>query len=175
MAKELVYGEDARRKLQAGVDKLANTVKITLGPKGRNVLISKTYGSPLITNDGVTIAKEVELEDGVENMGAQLVKEVATKTNDVAGDGTTTATLLAQSIIREGFKNVAAGANPMILKKGIQGAVDKAVEEIRKTAKKVETKESIAQVASISAADETIGGLIADAMEKVGNDGVITV
>ena len=175
MAKELVYGEDARRKLQAGVDKLANTVKITLGPKGRNVLISKTYGSPLITNDGVTIAKEVELEDGVEHMGAQLVKEVATKTNDVAGDGTTTATLLAQSIIREGFKNVAAGANPMILKKGIQGAVDKAVEEIRKTAKKVETKESIAQVASISAADETIGGLIADAMEKVGNDGVITV
>ena len=175
MAKELVYGEDARRKLQAGVDKLANTVKITLGPKGRNVLISKTYGSPLITNDGVTIAKEVELEDGVENMGAQMVKEVATKTNDVAGDGTTTATLLAQSIIREGFKNVAAGANPMILKKGIQGAVDKAVEEIRKTAKKVETKESIAQVASISAADETIGGLIADAMEKVGNDGVITV
>ena len=175
MAKELVYGEDARRKLQAGVDKLANTVKITLGPKGRNVLISKTYGSPLITNDGVTIAKEVEREDGVENMGAQLVKEVATKTNDVAGDGTTTATLLAQSIIREGFKNVAAGANPMILKKGIQGAVDKAVEEIRKTAKKVETKESIAQVASISAADETIGGLIADAMEKVGNDGVITV
>ena len=175
MAKELVYSEDARRKLQAGVDKLANTVKITLGPKGRNVLISKTYGSPLITNDGVTIAKEVELEDGVENMGAQLVKEVATKTNDVAGDGTTTATLLAQSIIREGFKNVAAGANPMILKKGIQGAVDKAVEEIRKTAKKVETKESIAQVASISAADETIGGLIADAMEKVGNDGVITV
>ena len=175
MAKELVYGEDARRKLQAGVDKLANTVKITLGPKGRNVLISKTYGSPLITNDGVTIAKEVELEDGVENMGAQLVKEVATKTNDVAGDGTTTATLLAQSIIREGFKNVAAGVNPMILKKGIQGAVDKAVEEIRKTAKKVETKESIAQVASISAADETIGGLIADAMEKVGNDGVITV
>ena len=175
MANELVYGEDARRKLQAGVDKLANTVKITLGPKGRNVLISKTYGSPLITNDGVTIAKEVELEDGVENMGAQLVKEVATKTNDVAGDGTTTATLLAQSIIREGFKNVAAGANPMILKKGIQGAVDKAVEEIRKTAKKVETKESIAQVASISAADETIGGLIADAMEKVGNDGVITV
>ena len=175
MAKELVYGEDARRKLQAGVDKLANTVKITLGPKGRNVLISKTYGSPLITNDGVTIAKEVELEDGVENMGAQLVKEVATKTNDVAGDGTTTATLLAQSIIREGFKNVAAGANPMILKKGTPGAVDKAVEEIRKTAKKVETKESIAQVASISAADETIGGLIADAMEKVGNDGVITV
>ena len=175
MAKELVYGEDARRKLQAGVDKLANTVKITLGPKGRNVLISKTYGSPLITNDGVTIAKEVELEDGVENMGAQLVKEVATKTNDVAGDGTTTATLLAQSIIREGFKNVAAGANPMILKKGIQGAVDKAVEEIRKTAKKVETKESIAQVASISAADETIGGLIADAMEKVGNVGVISV
>ena len=175
MAKDLVYGEDARRKLQAGVDKLANTVKITLGPKGRNVLINKSYGAPLITNDGVTIAKEVELEDGVENMGAQLVMEVATKTNDVAGDGTTTATLLAQAIIKEGFKNVAAGANPMILKGGIQGAVDTAVGEIKKIAKPVETKESIAQVASISAGDKEIGQLIADAMEKVGNDGVITV
>ncbi|MDD5923081.1 MAG: chaperonin GroEL [Eubacteriales bacterium] len=175
MAKDLIYGEDARRKLQAGVDKLADTVKITLGPKGRNVLINKQYGSPLITNDGVSIAKEIDLEDGVENMGAQVVKEVASKTNDVAGDGTTTATLLAQSIIREGFKNVAAGANPMVLKKGLQGAVDVAVEEIKKIAKPVETKESIAQVASISASDTQIGGLIADAMEKVGKDGVITV
>ncbi len=175
MAKDLFYGEDARRKLQVGVDKLADTVKITLGPKGRNVLINKSFGSPLITNDGVTIAREIELEDSVENMGAQLVKEVATKTNDVAGDGTTTATLLAQIIIREGFKNVAAGANPMVLKRGIQGAVDTAVEEIKKTSHKVETKESIAQVASVSAADEEIGGMIAEAMEKVGKDGVITV
>lgn len=175
MAKELFYGEDARRKLQAGVDSLANTVKITLGPKGRNVLLEKKFGSPLITNDGVTIAKEIELEDAVENMGAQLVKEVATKTNDVAGDGTTTATLLAQIIIREGFKNVAAGANPMVLKKGIQGAVDVAVEEIKAISKPVESKESIAQVASVSAADENIGNLIAEAMEKVGKDGVITV
>ncbi len=175
MAKEINYGEEARRKLQAGVDQLADTVKITLGPKGRNVLIEKKYGSPLITNDGVTIAREIELEDGYENMGAQLVKEVATKTNDVAGDGTTTATLLAQSIIREGFKNVAAGANPMILKKGIQGAVDIAVEEIRQNAVKVESKEAIAQVASVSASDEEIGQLIAEAMEKVGNEGVITV
>lgn len=175
MAKDLYYGEDARRKLQAGVDKLADTVKITLGPKGRNVLINKAFGSPLITNDGVTIAREIELSDAVENMGAQLVKEVATKTNDVAGDGTTTATLLAQIIIREGFKNVAAGANPMGLRRGIQGAVDTAVEEIEKLSKKVETKESIAQVAAVSAADEAIGGLIAEAMEKVGKDGVITV
>ena len=175
MAKELHYGEDARRKLQAGVDKLANPVKITLGPKGRNVLLDKKFGSPLITNDGVTIAKEIELEDAVENMGAQLVKEVATKTNDVAGDGTTTATLLAQIIIREGFKNVAAGANPMILKKGIQGAVDVAVDEIKKLSKEVDSKDSIAQVASVSAADEEIGKLIAEAMEKVGKDGVITV
>lgn len=175
MAKELHYGEDARRKLQAGVDKLADTVKITLGPKGRNVLLDKKFGSPLITNDGVTIAKEIELEDAVENMGAQLVKEVATKTNDVAGDGTTTATLLAQVIIREGFKNVAAGANPMILKKGIQGAVDVAVEEIKSLSKEVDSKESIAQVAAVSAADEEIGKLIAEAMEKVGKDGVITV
>ena len=175
MAKDLYYGEDARRKLQAGVDKLADTVKITLGPKGRNVLINKSFGSPLITNDGVTIAREIELEDSVENMGAQLVKEVATKTNDIAGDGTTTATLLAQIIIKEGFKNVAAGANPMVLRKGIQGAVETAVEKIKELSKKVETKESIAQVAAVSAADDTIGGLIAEAMEKVGKDGVITV
>ena len=175
MAKEIFYGEDARRKLQAGVDQLANTVKITLGPKGRNVLINKTFGSPLITNDGVTIAKEIELEDAVENMGAQVVKEVASKTNDVAGDGTTTATLLAQIIIREGFKNVAAGANPMELKKGIQGAVAVAVEEIGKIAQAVEKKEEIAQVASVSAADTAVGDLIAEAMEKVGRDGVITV
>ena len=175
MAKDLYYGEDARRKLQAGVDKLADTVKITLGPKGRNVLISKAFGSPLITNDGVTIAREIELEDAVENMGAQLVKEVATKTNDVAGDGTTTATLLAQSMIREGFKNVAAGANPMVLRRGIQGAADAAVAKIATISKQVETKESIAQVAAVSAADEQIGQLIAEAMEKVGKDGVITV
>ena len=170
MAKDIFYGEDARRKLQAGVDKLADTVKITLGPKGRNVLINKSFGSPLITNDGVTIAREIELEDATENMGAQVVKEVASKTNDVAGDGTTTATLLAQIIVKEGFKNVAAGANPMELKKGIQGAVDVAVEEIGKIAKPVETKESIAQVAAVSAADENIGELIAQAMEKVGKD-----
>ncbi len=175
MAKDLFYGEEARRKLQAGVDKLANTVKITLGPKGRNVLLDRKFGTPLITNDGVSIAREIELEDPVENMGAQLVKEVATKTNDVAGDGTTTATLLAQIIIKEGFKNVAAGANPMVLKRGIQGAVDVAVEEIQKLAKEVETKESIAQVAAVSAADENIGNLIAEAMDKVGKDGVITV
>lgn len=175
MAKELYYGEEARRKLQAGVDKLADTVKITLGPKGRNVLLDKKFGSPLITNDGVTIAREIELEDAVENMGAQVVKEVASKTNDVAGDGTTTATLLAQSIIREGFKNVAAGANPMIIKKGIQGATEVAVENIKKIANPVETKEAIAQVAAVSAADATIGELISDAMEQVGKDGVITV
>ena len=175
MAKELHYGEDARRKLQAGVDKLADTVKITLGPKGRNVLIDKKFGAPLITNDGVTIAREIELEDSVENMGAQLVKEVATKTNDVAGDGTTTATLLAQIIIKEGFKNVAAGANPMVLKRGIQGAVDVAVDEIKRLAHDVDSKDSIAKVASVSAADENIGALIAEAMEKVGKDGVITV
>ena len=175
MAKELYYGEDSRRKLLAGVDKLADTVKITLGPKGRNVLIEKSFGSPLITNDGVSIAREIELEDQVENMGAQLVKEVATKTNDVAGDGTTTATLLAQSIIREGFKNVTAGANPMILKKGIAGAVDAAVDYLKSTAKPVDDKDSIAQVASVSANDAEIGQLIAEAMEKVGKDGVITV
>jgi chaperonin GroEL len=175
MAKEVNYGEEARRKLQAGVDKLANTVKITLGPKGRNVLLEKKFGSPMITNDGVTIAKEIEFDDAFENMGAQLVKEVATKTNDVAGDGTTTATLLAQIIIREGFKNVAAGANPMVLKRGIKGAVDVAVDEIQKIANKIETKDKIAQVASVSASDEEIGGLIAEAMDKVGKDGVITV
>jgi chaperonin GroEL len=175
MAKEINFGEEARKKLLAGVDKLANTVKITLGPKGRNVLLEKKYGSPLITNDGVTIAREIELEDAFENMGAQLVKEVATKTNDVAGDGTTTATLLAQAIIREGFKNVAAGANPMVLKKGIQGAVDVAVKEIKDISIPVKGKQEIAQVASISAGDEEIGNLIADAMEKVGTDGVITV
>ncbi len=175
MAKDLYYGEDARKKLLTGVDKLADTVKITLGPKGRNVLLDRKFGSPTITNDGVTIAREIELEDAVENMGAQLVKEVATKTNDVAGDGTTTATLLAQIIIKEGFKNVAAGANPMVLKKGIQGAVDAAVEHIKKNAKTVKTKESIAQVASVSAGETEIGELIAEAMEKVGRDGVITV
>ncbi len=175
MAKEIVYGEEARKKLMAGVDQLANTVKITLGPKGRNVLLEKKFGPPMITNDGVTIAKEVELEDATENMGAQLVKEVATKTNDVAGDGTTTATLLAQIIVKEGLKNVAAGANPMILKKGINGAVEVAVESIKANAKPVDAKDSIAQVAAVSAADETIGELIAEAMEKVGKDGVITV
>ncbi len=175
MAKELFYGEESRRKLLAGVDKLADTVKITLGPKGRNVLIERTYGSPLITNDGVSIAREIDLEDQVENMGAQLVKEVATKTNDVAGDGTTTATLLAQAIIREGFKNVTAGANPMVLKRGIAEAVEAAVEYLKGEAKSVNDKESIAQVASVSANDTEIGEMIAEAMEKVGKDGVITV
>ncbi|MDR1815927.1 MAG: chaperonin GroEL [Clostridiales Family XIII bacterium] len=175
MAKDIQFGEDARRKLQSGVDQLANTVKITLGPKGRNVLLDKKYGSPLITNDGVTIAKEIELEDPVENMGAQLVKEVATKTNDVAGDGTTTATLLTQIIVSEGFKNVAAGANPMILKRGIAGATDVAVKELKKSASKVDTSEKIAQVGAVSSSDGEIGRLIAEAMDKVGKDGVITV
>ena len=175
MAKQIIFGEEARRALEAGSNKLADTVKVTLGPKGRNVVLEKKYGAPLITNDGVTIAKEIELEDAYENMGAQLVKEVATKTNDVAGDGTTTATLLAQAIIREGLKNVAAGANPMILKKGISKAVDVAVESILETSQNVKGKEDIARVASISANDEEIGSLIADAMEKVSNDGVITV
>ncbi len=175
MAKDINYGKNARDGLERGIDKLANAVKVTLGPKGRNVVLDKKFGSPLITNDGVTIAREIELEDPYENMGAQLVKEVATKTNDVAGDGTTTATLLAQAIIREGLKNVAAGANPMIIQKGIKKAVDKAVEGIKEFSKPVETKESIAQVASISAADEEVGKLISDAMEKVGKDGVITV
>ena len=175
MAKSILFGEDARRAMQKGVDKLADTVKITLGPKGRNVVLDKKYGSPLITNDGVTIAREIELEDHYENMGAQLVKEVATKTNDVAGDGTTTATLLAQAIIQEGLKNVTAGANPMLIRQGIRTAVNKAVEEIKKISKPVNGKEDIARVASISAADEEIGKLIADAMEKVGNEGVITI
>ena len=175
MAKTLLFGEEARRSMQAGVDKLANTVKVTLGPKGRNVILDKKFGSPLITNDGVTIAREIELEDAYENMGAQLVKEVATKTNDVAGDGTTTATLLAQAIIREGLKNVTAGANPILIRNGIKTAVEKAVEEIQKISKPVNGREDIARVAAISAADEKIGKLIADAMEKVGNEGVITV
>ncbi|MBE6051221.1 MAG: chaperonin GroEL [Clostridium sp.] len=175
MAKTLKFGEDARRAMQVGVDKLADTVKVTLGPKGRNVVLDKKFGSPLITNDGVSIAREIELEDPFENMGAQLVKEVATKTNDVAGDGTTTATLLAQAIIREGLKNVTAGANPMLLRNGIKKAVDKAVEEIKAISKPVEGKEDIARVAAISASDDEIGKLIADAMEKVGNEGVITI
>lgn len=175
MAKQIKYSEDARRALEAGVNALANTVKITLGPKGRNVVLDKKFGSPQIVNDGVTIAKEIELEDPFENMGAQLVKEVATKTNDVAGDGTTTATVLAQAIIREGLKNVAAGANPMLVKKGIDKATNTAVDYLKEISKPIESKESIAQVASISAADETIGKLISDAMEKVGKDGVITV
>jgi len=175
MAKNIIFGEEARRAMQKGVDKLADTVKITLGPKGRNVVLDKKFGSPLITNDGVTIAREIELEDPFENMGAQLVKEVATKTNDVAGDGTTTATLLAQAIIREGLKNVTAGANPMLIRQGIKIAVDKAVEGIAKMSKPVNGKEDIARVAAISASDEEIGKLIADAMEKVGNEGVITV
>ncbi len=175
MAKDLLYGEQARRKLEKGVNTLADAVKITLGPKGRNVVLEKKYGSPTITNDGVTIAREIELEDPFENMGAQLVKEVATKTNDVAGDGTTTATVLAQAMIREGLKNVAAGANPMDLKKGIDKAVDAAIDYVRSVAKPVETRSAIAQVAAISADDQEIGELIAESMEKVGKDGVITV
>ena len=175
MAEQIIYGEEARKALQAGIDKLSDTVKITLGPKGRNVVLDKKYGAPLITNDGVTIAKEVELEDAFENMGAQLVKEVATKTNDVAGDGTTTATLLAQALVREGMKNVAAGANPMVVKKGMQMAVDAVVEALKAEAKPVKTADDIARIATISAADEFIGKLIADAMEKVTADGVITI
>ena len=175
MSKLISYGEEARRSLQRGVDQLADTVKITMGPKGRNVVLGKKYGSPLITNDGVTIAKEIELEDPFENMGAQLVKEVATKTNDVAGDGTTTATLLAQSIVAEGLKNLAAGANPMVMKKGIAKATAAAVEAIKANSKPVSGSEDIARVGAISSADETIGKLIADAMEKVSADGVITV
>ena len=175
MAKQIKYGDDARKALEKGVNVIADTVKITLGPKGRNVVLDKKFGAPLITNDGVTIAKEIELEDPFENMGAQLVKEVSTKTNDVAGDGTTTAMVLAQAIIREGLKNLAAGANPIILKKGIASAVDTAVEKIKSISKPVENKLAISQVASISAGDETIGKLIADAMEIVGKDGVITV
>ena len=175
MAKEIKYGQDARHALESGINQLADTVKITLGPKGRNVVLGKKFGAPLITNDGVTIAKEIELEDPFENMGAQLVKEVATKTNDVAGDGTTTATLLAQALVREGLKNVAAGANPMIVRKGIQKAVDAAVEKLVATAKKVSGKDDIARVAAVSAANDEVGALIADAMEKVTADGVITV
>ena len=175
MAKQILFNEDARRALGKGVDALANAVKVTLGPKGRNVVLDKKFGAPTITNDGVTIARDIELEDPFENMGAQLVKEVATKTNDVAGDGTTTATILAQAMIQEGMRNVAAGANPMILKRGIEKAVAQLVEEIKKRSIAVSDKASIAQVASISAGDEEVGGLIADAMEKVGKDGVITV
>ncbi|MCX4256315.1 MAG: chaperonin GroEL [Oscillospiraceae bacterium] len=175
MAKDIIYGEEARKSLQAGIDKLADTVKITLGPKGRNVVLDKKFGAPLITNDGVTIAKEIELEDAFENMGAQLVKEVATKTNDAAGDGTTTATLLAQALIREGMKNIAAGANPMIVKKGMAKAVESAVESIKANSTPVKGSDDIASVAAISAADENVGKLIAEAMEKVTADGVITI
>ena len=175
MAKNIVYGVDARNALIAGVDKLANTVKITMGPKGRNVVLDRKFGAPLITNDGVTIAKEIDLGDKFENMGAQLIKEVSIKTNDVAGDGTTTAAVLAQAIIREGLKNIAAGANPMVLKKGIALATDKTVEELKKISKPIANKKAIADVASVSAGDEEIGSLIADAFEKVGKDGVITV
>ena len=175
MAKQIIYGEEARKALLSGIDQLANTVKVTLGPKGCNVVLDKKFGAPLITNDGVTIAKEIELDDAFENMGAQLVKEVSIKTNDVAGDGTTTATLLAQALIREGMKNVTAGANPMILKKGIQNAVDTAVDTIVANSKKVSGSEDIGRVAAISAADEKVGALIAEAMEKVTADGVITV
>lgn len=175
MAKQIIYGEEARKALQTGIDKLADTVKITLGPKGRNVVLDKKFGAPLITNDGVTIAKEIELEDAFENMGAQLVKEVATKTNDAAGDGTTTATLLAQALVREGMKNVAAGANPMVLKKGMQKAVDEAVKAIIEHSKKVDGSDDIARVATVSADNEFVGKLIAEAMEKVSSDGVITI
>ncbi|MBQ2320886.1 MAG: chaperonin GroEL [Lachnospiraceae bacterium] len=175
MAKEIKFGADARAALEAGVDKLANTVKVTLGPKGRNVVLDKSFGAPLITNDGVTIAKDIELEDGFENMGAQLVKEVATKTNDVAGDGTTTATVLAQAMVNEGMKNLAAGANPIILRKGMKKACDCAVEAIKDMSSNVTGKDQIAKVASISAGDEAVGQMVADAMEKVSNDGVITI
>lgn len=175
MAKQIIYGEDARKSLQNGIDKLADTVKITLGPKGRNVVLDKKFGSPLITNDGVTIAKEIDLEDPFENMGAQLVKEVSTKTNDAAGDGTTTATLLAQAIVREGMKNVTAGANPMILKKGIEKAVDASVAEIKKNSRAVANNDEIARVAAVSSGSDVVGKLIAEAMEKVSADGVITI
>ena len=175
MAKDIIFGEDARKALQQGIDKLANTVKITLGPKGRNVVLDKKYGSPLITNDGVTIAKEIELDDPFENMGAQLVKEVSSKTNDDAGDGTTTATLLAQALVREGMKNVAAGANPMVVKNGIKAAVDAAVDSVKANSRQVKGSDDIARVATVSAADPEIGKLVADAMDKVTADGVITV
>ena len=175
MAKQIAYGEDARKALMKGIDQLADTVKITLGPKGRNVVLDKKFGAPLITNDGVTIAKEIELDDAFENMGAQLVKEVATKTNDAAGDGTTTATLLAQALVCEGMKNIAAGANPMIVKKGMSKAVDAAVEEIAKNSKQVNGSDDIERVATVSSADENVGKLISEAMEKVTSDGVITI
>ena len=175
MAKELKYGDEAREALRIGVDKLADTVRVTLGPKGRNVVLDKTYGSPVITNDGVTIAKEIELEDAFENMGAQLIREVASKTNDVAGDGTTTATVLAQAMVHEGMKNLAAGANPIVLRKGMQKATDAVVEEIRKMSQKVKGKEQIAKVAAVSSGDDEVGTMVADAMEKVSKDGVITV
>ena len=175
MAKDIIYGEEARKSLQAGIDKLADTVKITLGPKGRNVVLDRKFGAPLITNDGVTITKEIELDNAFENMGAQLVKEVATKTNDAAGDGTTTATLLAQALIREGMKNIAAGANPMVVKKGMSKAVAAAVDAIKANSKEVEGSADIARVATVSSADEEVGKLIAEAMEKVTSDGVITI
>ncbi len=175
MAKDIKYNSSARKSLEAGINKLSDTVKVTLGPKGRNVVLDRTYGAPLITNDGVTIAKEIELEDRFENMGAQLLKEVATKTNDVAGDGTTTATILAQAIVREGLKNIAAGANPVMIQKGLRKSTDLVVEQLKEYSKPIETKESIAQVGAISSADEEVGRLIADAMEKVGKDGVISV
>ena len=175
MAKQIVYGEDARKALLSGIDQLANTVKVTLGPKGRNVVLGKKYGAPLITNDGVTIAKDVELEDAFENMGAQLVREVATKTNDVAGDGTTTATLLAQAIVHEGLKNVSAGANPMVMRKGMEKAVETAVETIKTNSEAVKGSDDIARVGAVSSGDETIGKLIAEAMEKVSTSGVITI
>ena len=175
MAKEIKFGAEARAALESGVNQLANTVRVTLGPKGRNVVLDKPFGAPLITNDGVTIAKEIELEDGFENMGAQLIKEVASKTNDVAGDGTTTATVLAQAMVNEGMKNLAAGANPIILRKGMKKATNTAVEAIREMSQKISSKKQIANVAAISAGNEDDGNLVADAMEKVSNDGVITI
>ena len=175
MAKELKYGDDAREGLRVGVDKLADTVRVTLGPKGRNVVLDKEYGSPVITNDGVTIAKEIELKDRFENMGAQLIREVASKTNDVAGDGTTTATVLAQAMVHEGMKNLAAGANPIVMKKGMKKATDATVKAIKEMSQKVKGKEQIAKVAAVSSGDEQVGEMVADAMEKVSKDGVITV
>ena len=175
MAKQIKYGEDARKALQCGIDQLANTVKVTLGPKGRNVVLGKKYGAPLITNDGVTIAREIELEDAFENMGAQLVREVATKTNDIAGDGTTTATMFAQAIIQEGLKNVTSGANPMVMRKGIEKAVEAAVEAIKANSEVIKGSEDIARVGAVSSGDESVGQLIAEAMEKVSSTGVITI
>ncbi|MBQ2598588.1 MAG: chaperonin GroEL, partial [Bacteroidales bacterium] len=175
MAKQIIYGEEARKKILTGLDQLANTVKVTLGPKGRNVVLGKKYGAPLVTNDGVTIAKDIELEDAFENMGAQLIREVATKTNDVAGDGTTTATLLAQAITHEGLKNVTAGANPMVMRKGINKAVEVAVEAIKSNSQEISGSDDIARVGAISSGDEEVGKLIAEAMEKVTSSGVITI